>query len=422
MTESVQSVNLERALEIEASSVVDAQRSGDNVILTTAGGTVFNAGNISAVDPSTADILPAAVVTIDQFDADAYDVVIPEFYDPKVPNLLLTDIPNRPGSVPYALSWTSDSKYLAILLTNTSPYLMILRRSGESFFLISYPSPAVSTGGEAVSWSPDGQYLAVSQYSAPWMYIYKRSGDDLFRLNLSLLLPGNVRSISWTADGQYLATAHAGSPHFSVHKRTGDSFARLANPTIFPSQAGEAISWTPDGRYLALGHNGAPGLIIYEKEGEVLTKIEDPIAISSGTGISVNWSPDGQYLAKSESPSNICIYKRSGDVVTQLPNAIDATGGSNHTVEWSPDGNYLAVSNNSGPGVSAILLYKRIDETFILVPNFPNEGGPDNAIGLAWSPDGSYLAVGYITSPYLDIQRSSMQIPPGNPKRILPLP
>ncbi len=102
------------------------------------------------------------------------------------------------------VAFSPDSNYLAIAREG-APYLEILKRNINDFTtdvdkFTKLPAPAVLPGGQAtdVKWSADGNYLAVSITVSPYVVIYKRTGDTFAKLANPADLPtGGAFGISF---------------------------------------------------------------------------------------------------------------------------------------------------------------------------------------------------------------------------------
>jgi len=88
-------------------------------------------------------------------------------------------------------------------------------------------------------------YLAVAHDTSPFLTIYKRSGDTFDKLTNPTTLPTGVgRGVSWSTDGTYLSVAHDTSPFLTIYKRSGDTFDKLANPTTLPTNNGRGVAFS----------------------------------------------------------------------------------------------------------------------------------------------------------------------------------
>ena len=262
----------------------------------------------------------------------------------------------------------------------------------------------VSSSGDC-GWSPDGEYVAVTVVSSPYLKILKRKGDDFEALSNPATMPGSCFCPTFSPCGTYLAIGLTSSPYLYIYKRDGDTFTKLDNPASLPSAGMQVTEWSPDGRYLAVGGGtGGSLLAIYERDGDTFTKLSDPADMPPGAVNGMSFSSDGKYLAIAHGNSPyILIYKRNVSTFTKLA-TVDSMPGTSYCIKFSPDGDYLAVGSSSGQHA---YVYKRTGDSFSLI----NHGYPGDVYGNGstkacdWSPDGDYVYFGSDNDPWLQIYK-----------------
>ena len=301
-------------------------------------------------------------------------------------------------------SFSPDGAYLAIV-HNTSPYVTIYKRSGDTFTKLSDPATLPTGTGNGASFSPDGTYLAIAHTTSPCVTIYKRSGDTFTKLADPATLPISAGyGASFSPDGTYLAITDMNSPFVIIYKRSGDTFTKLSDPATLPTGTGEGASFSPDGTYLAITQAGTPYVTIYKRSGDTFTKLANPATLPTGIGFGASFSPDGTYLAIAhDTGPYITIYKRSGDTFTKLADPATLPTGTGRGASFSPDGTYLATVHSTSPYIT---IYKRSGDTFTKLAD-PATLPASSGIGVSFSPDGAYLAVGHGGSPYVTIYKGS---------------
>ena len=145
--------------------------------------------------------------------------------------------------------------------------------------------PATTTG---TAFSPDGTYLAVTSNLSPYLIIYKRSGDTFTKLADPATLPDHIKGgTAFSPDGTYLAVTSSNSPYILMYKRSGDTFTKIADPVTLPSSP-KGTAFSPDGTYLAVTSNSSPFIIIYKGSGGAIHQEELALnsTASGGLGIS----------------------------------------------------------------------------------------------------------------------------------------
>jgi WD40 repeat protein len=131
---------------------------------------------------------------------------------------------------------------------------------------VKLPNPDIlPTGsGRRTAFSPDDTYLAVAHNTSPFIAIYKRSGDTFTKLaNPDILPTGTGFGTAFSPDSTYLAVGHSNTPFITIYKRSGDTFTKLANPDTLPpaqSQHGGSVDFSPNGTYLALSYFAFPSV------------------------------------------------------------------------------------------------------------------------------------------------------------------
>lgn len=393
---TVTGITTARANEISNATIVSAsvdsegrlvlaRGDGTTIVLSQIADTAFSQtpGKVTLkVYDAASDTVSDRVVIVSKWDVDG----IPnERFIPSSPTAL--------GSVATGVAFSPDGNYLAYSL-NTSPFLVVWKRSsnsGEDFNTLSTPDGTPPTGAAGkLAWSPDGKFLAVP--FANGLYVYMRSGTNVFlKAPTPSVYPGGVgAAVGWSKDGVYLALATDTAPYVTVYKRSGTTFTKLADIADTPAGAAGEVAFSNSGLYLAVAHATTPYVTIYSRSGDTFTKLAAPASLPAGQGRGLAWSADDSYLVVTHSTSpSFSIYKRVGSTFTKQPNPTALPVGNGFSAAWSPDGNYLAIGTNSFPN---LFVYSRINDEFRLLPKVdvaPANGAND----IDWSPDGLALVV-----------------------------
>lgn len=212
--------------------------------------------------------------------------------------------------------------------------------------------------------------------------------------------PTSVTSLSLSQDGEYLAATSSSSPYLHTFKVTDVGLTKLASPPSMPPGQAQGCAFSPDGTHLAVVFNGAPYVRIYKRSGDTFTALPNPSALPRGNWRACSFSGDGAYLAvageSSDYVTKIVLYKREGDVFTEVSASLSAINTLAACV-FSPDSKHLVVGE-----YSSVRVLKRSGDTFSLVFGLSkNVSGPLN--GLAFSPDGSHVAVAHSRSPFISV-------------------
>lgn len=274
----------------------------------------------------------------------------------------LTD-PEQPEGGSGICSFSPDGVHFAVSKT-TAPFLVIYKRTGDSFVILNTIDTPPTASISGLAFSPDGDHLVLSITAAPRIAIYRRNGDNYTKIANPSTLPTNYGRVFFSKDGQYVAISNVGTYVF-WYKRAGDTFTNLTNISV----AGQCsyVDFSSDSQYMAVLHENAPCLSVFKKgTGDTYTKLPDLTTRPSVTNSSLGYtmfSPDDLYLfSAGESGTRIVWHKRSGDTFTALtspsiqPSAGGCLGGAmNETAE------YIAVCYSSGS--PTFIIYKRVGDT-----------------------------------------------------------
>ena len=290
-----------------------------------------------------------------------------------------------PTGLGVGCAFSPDNNYLAVAHV-AAPYITIYKRSGDTFTKLPNPAVLPTGNSEDCAFSPDNNYLAVAHIAAPYITIYKRSGDTFTKLpNLAVLPTGSGYGCAFSPDNNYLAVAHYSSPYITIYKCSGDTFTKLPNPAVLPTKNGEGCAFSPDNNYLAVAHLSSPYITIYKRTGDPFVKLEPPDGLPVKTGNDCAFSPNGNYLVVANSGSSpLTIYRRFGDVFSKLEIPNMGALGAGNRCSFSSDGRLLALAHNLSPHIT---IYLNEQKTYIHTLNDINKEyfayAPKGKIGVA---------------------------------------
>jgi len=307
-------------------------------------------------------------------------------------SLVLVDSEETVDSA-WAVSWSPDGKYLAAGIRSSGEEVRVYRFDGSSLTLVD--SAANVTRCRSVSWSPDGYYLAAGFTSTGnEIRVYRFDGLSLTEVVGTGAAFGECHSVSWSPDGRYLAagsqTGFTGSG-VRVYKFDGSSLREAANADT--SDIVQSVSWSPDGSYLAAGLVvSSDKIVVYRFDGSSLTQV---VSVSLPCYF-LSWSPDGAYLAVglASSGDEVRVYRFNGLSLTEVASTASAGVALCRSVSWSPDGSYLAAGFDSAGDEIRIYRFDGLSltEVYSTVPV------ATACYSVSWSPYGSYLAAGLSSS------------------------
>jgi WD40 repeat protein len=275
----------------------------------------------------------------------------------------------------YSLSWSPDSRFLAVGGRGT---IRILRTPEFAV------ERTLDTGQEEVwglAWSPDGMFLASGGKDGT-LQIW--SGDALQR---KLFQGGWILDLAWNPDGaSIMAVDYTGlAKEWDV-----EGYLRAS---IQLDGDGLGIDWSPKGRFFAVttGQDGSRLLLFDEQSGElrwrrrdVLPDYKPPFGYGVDEVNGVRYSPNGKWIATAHQDGRILVRSAiSGERVSGIQLHPSGVGGARH-VAWSPGGAWLASSGEDGRVYC--VEYPNAKRRILLL----NAEKP--VWSVAWSPDGKWIA------------------------------
>jgi WD40 repeat protein len=306
------------------------------------------------------------------------------------------------GAFIMALSWSPDGKYIAVV--------------GGKGSLVVYKAPDTSNGWlaetgyggylYAVGWSPDGKYIAVGGQTVNQIKIYQYADTNLELIATSTSYGGIISNIAWSPDGKYIAAGGRTKKTVDIHRFDQKKLTYLTSR----SYGGDilSLSWSSDGSHIAAGGDVSnyPVRVYQFMNNQLL--LRDSSQGYGGVIYNVTWSPDGRYVAAGGvNANNIKVYHYNGSTFMngKNPVAVSQSYGGRISpyanVSWLCDGKYIAIG---GQSTNRARIYQFTGTGFdgSLGSGFANNGyaiaQAPNYGGEIWttrfSPDGKYVAVG----------------------------
>lgn len=300
-------------------------------------------------------------------------------------NVLLTVKLPGANEFPYSLDWSPSSQLIAVG-TNQSLHIVdgksgVIVRSyttqltrttapGAMSSLIGgshYSSLFPSSGGwgfRAVSWSPDGNFIAASVSTGPSGNIQVLNAQSA---TLEYTLPIDESYVpgqfSWSSDGQYLAgdvsSTQGGDPMSSSYIWAW----KLSNHSVVFKQLGGgnpgSLAFQPKTHNLAFNKLDMNGPSVIQ-----VWSVETHKMVTSYTGTYLmTWSPDGQQLAyngfkqlgKNSYEANVTVINADSGKVVKV---IKESNGQFSQLTWSPNGKYMftiETSTTAGKGTPSTM-------------------------------------------------------------------
>ncbi len=316
---------------------------------------------------------------------------------------------------PTDIVWSPDGRRIAEASPKTpgGPWQLISWDALTGQHVLTYPINNLFLYGEdaftSLAWSPDGQSLAVVDFTGKVDILAAQSGRLIRTFSpaltlsnasiqalagpggatkspLSNLLPfsgggyGPSPEIGWSSDGTYLVESVPGKI-IIWNASTGLPVKQLTDNNL----SNQRTFWQPHGNLLAVIGCSNPACTPVTSGSR--PTIEDSAFIWDTTtwqlvkqypGVStLDWSPDGKQLALvgQDQPGVRIVEALTGQMVKQF------TGTQATAIHWSPDGIRLSEESSSGEITIWSVADGKLRYTF---PVYASEA--------TWSPDGRYIA------------------------------
>ncbi len=247
----------------------------------------------------------------------------------------------------------------------------------------SLPEPAEEIFQQDVAWSPDGRWLAFSEYTGGAEYqrdewhvsIQPLEGGEKTRL------ASQARYVTWSPDGTRLAFGAEREGNWDVYTigRDGSGLQRLTTNEATDGQP----AFSPDGQRIAFAseRDGNREIYTMAADGSRHRRLTDDPA----DDYNPDWSPDGRWLV---------FYREKGDGMDQI-HVVAADGSSERAITadqrhnvfptFHPDGRIAFMSGEKD---------SREEDLVLVEPDGSGRQAVDHVPGFTarFSPDGKWIA------------------------------
>jgi hypothetical protein len=220
------------------------------------------------------------------------------------------DTMTNPGN-PTIVDIDSTNTYI-IAATNVSPFVRLLKRGTQDFTLLA-TSFVANAGGvlKGLSFHPNGNYFAC--FTDGQIMVQKKSTttdnfSSVFTVGLGGLFNVLPNAIKWSPDGSYLAVTQRNDDPLStsdqlsiqVYSFSSDSLSQIFSTsfssTTISTNFYDCVSWSPDGNYLIASGTLVKPLMIKKNANNTFT-LCDTYSTTTTSYRFTDWSPDGNYVA-----------------------------------------------------------------------------------------------------------------------------
>lgn len=280
--------------------------------------------------------------------------------------------------------------------------------SGTSAFLSLYEY------GNALSWSPDGKYLAFSGQRSP------REPNSIFLLSRESLETRQITSPpagflgdstpAFSPDGKVLAFVRGASSRdveIYVMPATGGDAKRLT----FDNRSGRSLAWTANGHDIVFSLWFYGNLRLWRVSASGGTP--EQLAVGGEGGSTLAISRQGDRLAYSQESRDTDIWRveTSGSTSMRRPTRLISSTRPDYGPQYSPDGKKIAFTSGRS-GSNEIWVCDEDGSNPVQLTSFagPDVGSP------RWSPDGRQIAFDSVAAGNRDI--FVVGVEGGKPRRL----
>ena len=299
--------------------------------------------------------------------------------------------------------FSPDGNYLAVT-SASPPYISVYPFSVSSGFGSKFPDPntPLPEAAYSIAFNPSSNVIVVgtsnnSGNNVLHAYAWSASGFGTRFSNPTTLPAGTVLSVAFSPSGSHLAVAHAAFPRVSIYPFdviTGFG-SRIANPSISPAGSGNGIAFNAAGNLVAVAHANSPRLTVYPFTGSYGTKLTNPSVLPSSNGLAVAFNPISDALAVGTDDASLtplgAVYRiTSGAFGAKFTDSANLAS-SKTSVAFSPSGKSIIFSSNTPPYVFAAKWSASIG--FGGMYSAPKITIPSSATGISFHPSGLAVAI-----------------------------
>ncbi len=261
------------------------------------------------------------------------------------------------------VAWSPDGKYYvtatadgATFLGNTGLYAYSF--DGKTDTALGSTLPTLNTINLiAVRFSPNGKFIATAgfvnasnNYLSIWSFTPSATPAlvDLGDKNLGVV--GPWQALSWSPDGQYIATVNDSLIDVYSVSASGALSSVAVATYAFSNVA--TVAWSPCGKYIAAGNSAGTVQLVAFDGTSSLKFVAQAAGLSASYILGLAWSPDGQYIAVPGGDTGagniVSILQYNGTSTLTIVATSSTTTTRMANIAWSPDGkNIVTMDTNT---------------------------------------------------------------------------
>lgn len=213
-----------------------------------------------------------------------------------------------------SVSWHPTQKYV-LAGHATSPFISILPMTNRAFGT-KLANPAVLPAAASISaaFSPMGDYFATLSATTPFLEAWAFTSEAATPIGTKVANPSvlpavpysaaeSPRALSWSPFGNWVAISQNAAPFLYIvaFDRTTASFGAVATLGQTLTGTVRSVAFSPDGAWVAVGYNATNGCAVFPFN-QSTGALGSPLTFQSGdmpttSLLDIVWSPDSKWLA-----------------------------------------------------------------------------------------------------------------------------